>query len=331
MNASQKKVVQYLGEAHASEQALTRVLQSQIAMTPRGAYRTALEQHLRQTRDHAERVGERLQELGHGGDPLTAAVGFVETVVAQALALAQDAVRPAARLRRRGEGAQERQGRLRVRGPGDRDLHGDRASGQRGRATTQTAKLAASILADEEKMLERVLREIPKLTDAVVRADVKGNPSYDVTHDRRRRRGPRRRRGREGRGADDDRPRQAHRAPGAQGAGRRPGRGPDQGRRRVRGRPRDRPLRRADRRGDRGPARRALADRPGQDRLLRAQEPEPHHGPRPHHHAAWQRAVGRLRRADRGRGAGRPRRGRRRPRRSRSAPTSAATRTAPAS
>ena len=87
MNASQKKVVQYLGEAHASEQALVRVLQSQIAMTPRGAYRTALEQHLRQTRDHAERVGERLQELGQGGDPLTAAFGVVETVVGQALAL----------------------------------------------------------------------------------------------------------------------------------------------------------------------------------------------------------------------------------------------------
>ena len=45
----------------------------------------------------------------------------------------------------------------------------------------ETAELAASILADEEKMLERVLREIPKLTDAVVGADVKGEPSYDVT------------------------------------------------------------------------------------------------------------------------------------------------------
>ena len=45
----------------------------------------------------------------------------------------------------------------------------------------ETAKLAASIRADEEKMLQRILREIPKLTDAVVGADVKGNPSYDVT------------------------------------------------------------------------------------------------------------------------------------------------------
>jgi hypothetical protein len=45
----------------------------------------------------------------------------------------------------------------------------------------ETATLAGSILADEQKMLDRVLREIPKLTDAVVRADVEGKPSYDVT------------------------------------------------------------------------------------------------------------------------------------------------------
>ena len=44
----------------------------------------------------------------------------------------------------------------------------------------ETAKLAASILADEERMLQRVLREIPKLTDAVVGADVNGEPSYDI-------------------------------------------------------------------------------------------------------------------------------------------------------
>jgi hypothetical protein len=45
----------------------------------------------------------------------------------------------------------------------------------------QTAKLAASIRADEEKMLARVLREIPKLTAAVTAAELGGDPSYDVT------------------------------------------------------------------------------------------------------------------------------------------------------
>ena len=54
MSRSEQKVVQYLNEAHASEVALVRVLQSQIAMTPRGTYRTALETHLGETRSHAD-------------------------------------------------------------------------------------------------------------------------------------------------------------------------------------------------------------------------------------------------------------------------------------
>ena len=54
---SKQKIVQYLNEAHATEHALIRVLQSQIAMTPRGTYRSGLETHLDETRDHAERVG----------------------------------------------------------------------------------------------------------------------------------------------------------------------------------------------------------------------------------------------------------------------------------
>jgi hypothetical protein len=44
----------------------------------------------------------------------------------------------------------------------------------------QTAALAASIRADEEKMLARILRELPKLTDAVAGAEIEGNPSFDV-------------------------------------------------------------------------------------------------------------------------------------------------------
>ena len=46
MSQSEQKVVQYLNEAHATETGLVRVLQSQIAMTPRGSYRTGLEKHL---------------------------------------------------------------------------------------------------------------------------------------------------------------------------------------------------------------------------------------------------------------------------------------------
>jgi ferritin-like metal-binding protein YciE len=63
MNAEQQKVVQYLNEAEASERALVRVLQSQIAMTPRGSYRSALETHLDETRRHGDRLASRLQAL----------------------------------------------------------------------------------------------------------------------------------------------------------------------------------------------------------------------------------------------------------------------------
>ena len=45
----------------------------------------------------------------------------------------------------------------------------------------ETATLAAAIRADEERMLERLMAELPKLAEAVVAADVKGNGSYDVT------------------------------------------------------------------------------------------------------------------------------------------------------
>ena len=40
-----------------------------------------------------------------------------------------------------------------------------------------TARLAASIRAEEERALARLLREIPRLADAVIEVDVEGNPS----------------------------------------------------------------------------------------------------------------------------------------------------------
>src|SRR4051812_2013730 len=179
MSTSEQKVMQYLEEALATELALVRVLQSQIAMTPGGSYRDGLERHLDETRDHARRVNARLEDLGRRGNPLTAAVGLVESVIGQAVALGKT---PFDLLR--GSGGEEKvlKNAKDASASEAREIAtytalerlADRVGDQ------QTAQLAASILADERKMLERVLREIPKLTDAVFRADVKGNGSYDV-------------------------------------------------------------------------------------------------------------------------------------------------------
>jgi ferritin-like metal-binding protein YciE len=177
---SEQKIVQYLNEAHATEQALVRVLQSQIAMTPRGSYRTALETHLRETRDHAERVQRRLRELGEGSNPLMAAVGAVETAIGQALALGKTPIDLL-----RGSGGEEKVLKNAKDACATEALEIATYTSLERLAKAvgddRTAELAASIRADEEKMLQRVLRELPKLTDAVVRADVKGNPSYDIT------------------------------------------------------------------------------------------------------------------------------------------------------
>ena len=180
MNVAQQKVVQYLHEAHASEQALTRVLQSQIAITPRGSYRSGLETHLDETRNHADRVARRLDALGHGSNPLTVFVGLAETVVGQALALGKT---PFDLLR--GSGGEEKVLKNAKDACATEALEIATYTAierlARGVGDDETAALAASILADEEKMLARVMREIPKLTDAVVSSDVKGNGSYDVT------------------------------------------------------------------------------------------------------------------------------------------------------
>ncbi len=180
MTADQQKIVQYLNEAHASERALVRVLQSQIAMTPSGSYRSVLETHLRETHRHADHVGLRLRALGQGGNPVQAVAGAVESVVGQALALGKT---PLDLLR--GSGGDEK---ILKNAKDTCATEGleiatytaiERLAKQVG--DDETAQLATSIREDEQRMLERVLREIPKLTDAVVRAEVHDDPSYDVT------------------------------------------------------------------------------------------------------------------------------------------------------
>ena len=126
-------------------------------MTPRGRYRSALEKHLRETRDHATRVAARRRELDGGGDALGAIVGIAQDAVGQTLALAKaplDIVR--------GSGGEEKVLKNAKDACASEALeiatyialeHLARSAGD-----TQTAELAASIRGDEEAMLERIQR-----------------------------------------------------------------------------------------------------------------------------------------------------------------------------
>jgi ferritin-like metal-binding protein YciE len=169
-----QKIIQYLDEAHATEAGLVRVLQSQIAMTPRGSYRTTLERHLRETRDHARRIETRLGELDHGFNPIQAGIGLAETVVGQALAVGK---LPLDLLRGHGGAEKVLKNAKDAAATEALEIATYKAIERLASAVgdDETAELARSIRADEERMLERVLDEIPKLTDAVL------GDEYDVT------------------------------------------------------------------------------------------------------------------------------------------------------
>ncbi len=180
MSQSDQKLVQYLGEAHANEIGLLSALQSQIAITPRGSYRDGLEKHLEETRDHARRLQQRLRELDGSRSPLQVFIGFTEMLVSQTIALSRT---PFGLLR--GSGGEERMLK------NAKDAYATEALEIATYTVLErfatkvgdepTATLAASIRADEERMLERIMRELSTLTDAVVAAEVEGDPSYAIT------------------------------------------------------------------------------------------------------------------------------------------------------
>jgi ferritin-like metal-binding protein YciE len=180
MSQAEQKIVQYLNEAHSAEQGLTRVLQAQIAMTPGGRHRDGLEAHLAQTRGHARKLRARLQELDGSSNPLQFGIGLLQSAIGQALALSQapfDLVR--------GSGGEEKILK------NAKDAYASEALEiatytaierlARSVGDTKTAELATSIRAEEQKMLDRLLAEIPKLTDAVVDSEIHDKPSYEVS------------------------------------------------------------------------------------------------------------------------------------------------------
>ena len=176
----EQKIVQYLNEAHGAELGLVRQLQAQIAMTPKGPYRDGLDTHLQETRRHAERLEGRLAELGQGSNPLQVGLGALESLVGQALALTKtplDLVR--------GTGGEEKVLKNAKDSCAAEALEIGTYTALARLAHTagdaKTERLAKSVLRDEQRMLDRLLKEIPRLTDAVARAEFDGNGSYDVT------------------------------------------------------------------------------------------------------------------------------------------------------
>jgi ferritin-like metal-binding protein YciE len=167
-------LAEHLAEAFTTERRLTSVLRGQIAATPRGAYRNALETHLRETRDHAERVAARIEEVAPDGgglpNPLELGARTAQTVLSQVTTLSRvplDLVR--------GAGGDPRVLRNAFDAAASEALEIAQYTAiealARRAGDEQTAELAASILADERRMLDRVLGVIPRLATAELEGD----------------------------------------------------------------------------------------------------------------------------------------------------------------
>src|SRR5437868_2961794 len=71
LNARDAKLVQYLNEAFGKERQLEQALQAHIGLTTRPNYRKRLEQHLRETKRHGDKVARRIKQLGGSAETVS--------------------------------------------------------------------------------------------------------------------------------------------------------------------------------------------------------------------------------------------------------------------
>ena len=164
MNERDAKLVQYLSEAYGKERELEAALQAHIAMTVKGPYKKRLQQHLKETKQHAKQVERRIKKLGGGGQTLQGAVGKLTAAAKGPL----HAIR--------GSGEQEKM--LKNAKTEYFNEHEEIATylaietlaekvGDR-----ETAKLARGIRREEERMAKFLEGQIKSLSGAVVAAEV---------------------------------------------------------------------------------------------------------------------------------------------------------------
>ena len=176
---AERKLNELLLEAHTNEIALVEVLSAHAKVAQEPSYRELLEEHIDETRRHASLVEERLDEKGATRSPLRALYGTVQLAMKQGLTLAKGPID----LVRGGTDRTEKQ----LRNAMDEvmtegmEIAAYDAIEATALATgdEQTARLAATIRADEERMLERLRGEIARLGAAHGGSDRRPWPGYD--------------------------------------------------------------------------------------------------------------------------------------------------------
>jgi ferritin-like metal-binding protein YciE len=176
--ARDAKLAQYLSEAYGNEKRLETALQAHIAMAERPPYKKRLQQHLGETRRHAIAVERRMRQLGGTPEPLPGVPsplgGAAEVVVESAQRATALAQGPLHALRGTGEAERELKNAKSEYAEEAQEIGMYSALEALAGAVSdrQTERLAKEILRDERRMLAFLEKEIPRLTTAVVRAEI---------------------------------------------------------------------------------------------------------------------------------------------------------------
>ena len=75
--ARDAKLTQYLNEAYAKEKELETALTAHIGMTTRKTYEKRLRDHLKETKDHARQLEQRIKQISGGGPATVGAVALL--------------------------------------------------------------------------------------------------------------------------------------------------------------------------------------------------------------------------------------------------------------
>src|SRR3954471_2206232 len=187
-NARDAKLIQYLNEAYGKEKQLETALQAHIGLTTRPPYKKRLQEHLKETKQHAKLLERRVKKLGgtpDAGPDIPGPAEAVANLAGRAVAAAQG---PLHALRGTGEAekmlknakdeyheeAEEIANYTAIEALADEV--GDK----------ETAKIAKGIRREEERMSKFLEKLIPQLTKAVAKEEIPAAERKTSSSSRRR-------------------------------------------------------------------------------------------------------------------------------------------------
>lgn len=177
LNTRDTKLVQWLNEAYAKEAELEADLTAHIAMTQKDSYRKRLQTHLKETRDHKKRVGQRIKALGGSATAGPGGVPGVPGVVGEIAGKAVAAVKGQVGTARAALTGQI-ETHLRNAQEELREEHVEIALYRRietfavAVGDRETEQLAKQIVRDEERMAKFLDAELTRLVKELVRTEV---------------------------------------------------------------------------------------------------------------------------------------------------------------